>query len=135
MSTLLCPLSFNFIICCPFYSLMKPPKFGNCGLQGSQKRCALTLTDLKLAFQEAGAQTTKLKELKEKLDGLVSAEVECEDVFDHVYEIPGTSECIVYYLAGFMCRKLLRNTVCLVCRGGLVEESEVHKQPEGALVL
>ncbi|KAH9374788.1 hypothetical protein HPB48_000452 [Haemaphysalis longicornis] len=111
-----------------FYSLMKPPKFGNCELQGSQERCALTLTDLKLAFQEASAQRTKLQELKQKLHGLVSAEVECEDV-------PGTSDCIVYYLAGFMRRKLLRNMVCLVCQEGLVEETEVHKQPEGALVL
>lgn len=117
------------------YSLMKPPKFGNCEVQGSQERCALTLTDLKLAFQEAGAEKTKLQELKQKLDGLVSAEVECDDVFDHVYEVPGTSDCIIYYLAGFMCRKLLRNTVCLICRESLVEESEVHKQPEGALVL
>lgn len=34
-----------------------------------------------------------------------------------------------------MCRKLLRNTVCLICRESLVEESEVCKKPEGALVL
>ncbi|KAH9366717.1 hypothetical protein HPB48_012044 [Haemaphysalis longicornis] len=112
---------------------MKPPKFGNCELQGSLECCALTLTDLKLAFQEAGAQTTKLQELKQELDGLVSAEVECKDVFDHVYEVP--SDCFIYCLEGFMCRKLLRNMFCLVCREGLVEESEVHKQPEGALVL
>lgn len=53
----------------------------------ARKHYALTLIDLKFVFHEAAAQKTKLQELKQKLDGLVSAEVKCDDVFNHVYKV------------------------------------------------
>lgn len=91
----------------------------------ARKHYALTLIDLKFVFHEAAAQKTKLQELKQKLDGLVSAEVKCDDVFNHVYKVRGTSYCILYYRAGFLGRKLLRNTFCLICRKALLKKAKL----------
>lgn len=66
------------------YSLIKQPIFGNSDV--CKRKCPSMSDTLALtsAFQDDSAQTTKLEELKRKLDGLVNAEVECEDVFDPV---------------------------------------------------
>lgn len=100
----------------------------------SQNRRVLTLTDMKEAFQDSSKQQTQLQNLKQKLDGLVATEVECETVFDHEYTSPETVHCIIYYLAGFMCQKLLKCTTCPTCRGSLIEETALHAQPESILV-
>lgn len=116
------------------YSLIKPPKFGNCEVVASESPPVLTLSDLKLVFTEDDKAETLLQQLKNKLDGLVSADIECEEVFDHAYGMPEAVDCIIYYLCGFVCRKLLKNTTCLKCRESLVEETQVHQQVESALV-
>lgn len=116
------------------YSLIKPPKFGNCEVEPAQSTHVLTLTDLKLAFQERASEETKLQMLKQKLDGLVVAEVECSEAFANVCTVPEAADCIIYYLAGFMCRKLLKCSTCSTCRHSLIEEWEIHSQPESSLV-
>lgn len=90
-------------------SLIKPPKFGNCEVVASESPPVLTLSDLKLVFTEDDKAETLLQQLKNKLDGLVSADIECEEVFDHAYGMPEAVDCIIYYLCGFVCRKLLKN--------------------------
>lgn len=93
------------------YSLIKPPKFGNCEVQNANEPQFLALSDFTSAFQVDCEQETKLEELKRKLDGLVDADVECEEAFAHVFTSATVEDCIVYYVTGYLCRKLLRHTV------------------------
>lgn len=72
--------------------------------------------------------------LKEKLDGLVAAVVEIGKVIDHVCEIPGTVDCIIYYLAGFTCRKLLKIINCSTFQENRVESTPVNFLPQSVLV-
>ncbi|KAH8025728.1 hypothetical protein HPB51_010969 [Rhipicephalus microplus] len=71
------------------YSLIKPPKFGNCEVQNANEPQFLALSDFTSAFQVDCEQETKLEELKRKLDGLVDADVECEEAFAHVFTSEG----------------------------------------------
>uniref|UniRef100_A0A0K8RG57 Transposable element n=1 Tax=Ixodes ricinus TaxID=34613 RepID=A0A0K8RG57_IXORI len=116
------------------YSLIKPPKFGNCQVQNVNDSQFLTLSDFTSAFQDVSVHETKLQELKRNLDGLVDAEVECEDVFDHVYPSAHVEDCIVYYITGFLCRKLLKHTTCAACKQGLVSPTSLSEKPEAAFV-
>lgn len=117
------------------YSLVKPPKFGNCKVQddGNEQR-VLSLSDLKSYFSSNQLKDTKLEELKKKLDGLVESEMKCEKVLDHDYTRPEQADCIIYYVTGYLCRKLLKSTSCEECRRGLVLSDSISDRPEAALV-
>ncbi|KAH8039412.1 hypothetical protein HPB51_006922 [Rhipicephalus microplus] len=58
---------------------VKPPKYGNCQLLPSEKRRRVGLRDLTSAFKEDLASQSRLDELKNRLDGLVQDEIECDD--------------------------------------------------------
>lgn len=111
------------------YSLMKPPKYGNCQLKAKEEHY-LTAT-----FLEDKPNQSRLEEFKIKLDGYVEHEIECEAVFENVSMATcSVMDCIVYYVTGLLSRKLLKNTDCLRCRLGLVATQDVTK-PEVALVM
>ncbi|KAH9378421.1 hypothetical protein HPB48_018099 [Haemaphysalis longicornis] len=90
------------------YSFIKPPKFGNCEVEASESPPVLTLSDFKLMFMEGDKAETLLQQLKNKLDGLLSADNKSEDVFDHACGKTEAVDCVIYYLCGFVCRKLLK---------------------------
>ncbi|XP_077502979.1 uncharacterized protein LOC144113650 [Amblyomma americanum] len=114
------------------YSLVKPPKFGNCTVLDKRQAAVVTLADIRAA-QHAG----KLHELKQRLDGLIDDENwECDDVFD--FDDPDTDatvvDCIVYYVTGFVSRKLRNVTTCSVCKGALEGHKGLANVPEADLV-
>ncbi|KAH6945673.1 hypothetical protein HPB50_009587 [Hyalomma asiaticum] len=64
------------------YSLLKPPRFGNCVAPEKGQSAFITLADFREIFKSSSAQRNgKLEELKEKLDGLVSTgKWECDEM-------------------------------------------------------
>ncbi|KAL5239031.1 hypothetical protein ACI65C_006441 [Semiaphis heraclei] len=82
------------------YSLMKPPKSGNCSISEDQKPI-LELSDLKEMIDES-LRSEIVKTLKKKMDTLVEdGEWDCEDIFiEHDYTKSSIFECVVYYLGG-----------------------------------
>ncbi|XP_077553125.1 uncharacterized protein LOC144167840 [Haemaphysalis longicornis] len=89
------------------YTLLKPPKFGNCTVNAEEKRPCITLGDMRLAFQQGEQQTNRLDSLRERLDGLVEeGSWECEDILEHDYRMADTVDCIIYYVTGYLCRKI-----------------------------
>lgn len=115
------------------YSLVKLPEFGNCQVQISEEPRLLSLSDLTSAFQESAPLESRLEGLKQKLDGLVE-EAECENVFSDISSSDNVTDCIIYYVVGFLCRKILKNTTCQQCRNGLAATSNAASKPEAALV-
>lgn len=51
------------------YSLLKPPRFGNCEV--IEEKPALDLSEFRKIFQKADNDPSHLEQLKAKLDGLV----------------------------------------------------------------
>lgn len=116
------------------YSLIKPPKFGNCQTELGQEAPCLTLSDLTSAFKDDLQEETKLQQLRRRLDGYIGEELEWEEVFDHSYASCEVVDCIIYYVTGYMCRKLLKSTECHVCKRGLAVPFSHSQKPEAALV-
>lgn len=86
-----------------------------------------------LAFKE-GPYEPRINELKAKLDGLVESEKECEDFLYNEPDSASVTDCVVYYVTGFLCRKLLKCTECLACKTGLTASANMTR-PEAALVI
>lgn len=103
------------------YSLLKPPKFGNCEVQENETSL-LDFAAFKDVFQGKTMDTYKehLDELRRKMDGLIETEEwECEDVLCTDDTIPEVADCIVYYVTGFLSRKVKTMFSCSVCRDSL----------------
>ncbi|KAH8032437.1 hypothetical protein HPB51_025206 [Rhipicephalus microplus] len=116
------------------YSLLKPPKFGNCQTELGQEAPCLTLAELTSAFKDESPGKSKLQELRKRLDGYVSEEPEWEAIYDHSYALDKVVDCIVYYVTRFVCRKLLNSTTCETCKLGLARPVAHSQIPEAALV-
>ncbi|XP_077535872.1 uncharacterized protein LOC144148165 [Haemaphysalis longicornis] len=118
------------------YSLLKPPQFGNCTAAESSQSAFVTLADIRGIYKSSAAERPKkLEELRNKLDGLISqGNWECEDVFDHDYCDANVVDCIIYYVTGFVSRKLANKTSCVVCKEALKGHRGFSKAAEAELV-
>lgn len=84
------------------YTLLKPPKFGNCTVSAKEQRPCITLGEVRLAFQQDEQQTHRLDSLRERLDGLIEeGSWECEGVLEHDYRKADTVDCIIYNVTGY----------------------------------
>jgi len=110
------------------YSVLKPPKTGNCQILDSTTP-KITLTYLKELFKSNQSERQqKIEKLKEKIDNIIDEDDECDPLDtavvsimpDHNYcEIQKATakECVIYYIiCGFMgCQIVLKKTTCLNC--------------------
>ncbi|KAH7950304.1 hypothetical protein HPB49_022122 [Dermacentor silvarum] len=100
------------------YTLLKPPKFGNCRVVEGEKPL-LDISDFRALINQTTVKASSVdfvEEVKLKLDSLICVEDwECDDVIGQTKGRAGTEveDCIVYYLAGFMTRKMNNSTRCL----------------------
>lgn len=108
------------------YSILKPPKTGNCKIL-EKNTPKITLNDIKSIFvNDKVDKEDKLLKLQERLDLIVKeGKWEAEDVFEsdiHNYCTPNKAEvtdCVIYYISGFVCRHILKHTNCDVCINAL----------------
>uniref|UniRef100_A0A2S2NYW9 Transposable element P transposase n=1 Tax=Schizaphis graminum TaxID=13262 RepID=A0A2S2NYW9_SCHGA len=108
------------------YSILKPPKTGNCKIL-EKNTPKITLNDIKSIFvNDKVDKEDKLLKLQERLDLIVKeGKWETEDVFEsdiHNYCTPNKAEvtdCVIYYISGFVCRYILKHTNCDVCINAL----------------
>ncbi|XP_072145361.1 uncharacterized protein [Dermacentor andersoni] len=118
------------------YSLLKPPRFGNCSASEKEQYGVVTLADLKNAYNSsASKELNKLHQLKERLDGLIDeGSWECDEVFEYDNNDASVVECIIYYVTGFVSRKIFNQTSCTTCKKALEGQKGSSKVPEAELV-
>ncbi|KAH7976982.1 hypothetical protein HPB52_022792 [Rhipicephalus sanguineus] len=94
------------------------------------------ISDFREIFKSSSEQRTgKLEELKQKLDGLVSTgKWECDEVLEHDYSNATVVECIVYYVTGFVTRKLSKEASCATCKEAVEGKTGICGAPEADLV-
>lgn len=112
------------------YKLIKPPSFGNCTITEQEQTSLITVNDLKLIWKEDDEPTRKyyINKLKTKLDGLIIREDwDIDNVFsEHDYCGSEVIECVVYYVTGYLCRKLLKLFHnCEICKKSLALPNDV----------
>lgn len=112
------------------YKLIKPPKFGNCSVQESTDKRSISLADINIVFHKEPSHILQhLNELKKKLDTMIeTTDGECDEVFsmDHNYTKSPVVDCIVYYVTGFVCRKLMKRSKCALCKSALIATFETY---------
>ena len=92
------------------YSIIKPPKFGNCTVsEQPSPQLLLSLRDLKTAYgQKSEAKSVKYGcEIRAKLDEILQHDDwEADDVIEnnpeHDYALSSILDCIIYYVTGFL---------------------------------
>jgi len=59
--------------------------------------------------------------LKNKLDRLIeTSEWECDDIIEEDYEMASIIDCIIYYVSGFITKKMLKHISCDTCRTSFI---------------
>lgn len=102
------------------YSILKPPKTGNCKIL-EKNISKITIDDIKSIFVDNNVVKYE-KLLKLQLDSIVQERKwEAEDIFEsdiHNYCTPNkvkVTNCVIYYISGFVCLHILKHTSRTVC--------------------
>ncbi|KAL4088985.1 hypothetical protein QTP88_024063 [Uroleucon formosanum] len=128
-------LSINFLI--------KPPKSDNCTKNFiSENEPAISVNDFKEIINDplnSSIRENKIDQLKAKIDQIIENDIgELEDIVtpklchSSLLESPSFN-CTVYYLSGYIARKLLKKTKCELCIAGL-KNLNSSSSPEAELV-
>lgn len=102
-----CPTFLQLYKVLSIYSIIKPPKFGNCTVsEQSTPQILVSLQELKDIYgpKSEGKFATYRRRVKDKLDEILRQH-DCEadeiiDAHDHDYALPETLDCIIYYVTG-----------------------------------
>lgn len=116
------------------YKIIKPPKFGNCNIDDDINRPFITREEFHEIFNSKNETyiNKHLNLLKKKLDGLIeTSEWECDDIIQEDYEMAPVIDCIIYYVSGFISKKMLKHINCETCRASIQFSSSI---PEAELV-
>lgn len=106
------------------YSILKPPKTGNCTILENSDSPKITISDLNEIFaSKESVREYKIKLLKSRLDSLIKEDRwEVEDVFaEHKYHIVSTRDSITYYICGYLLRQIIKRTTCDICLSAFKE--------------
>lgn len=115
------------------YSVLKPPKYGNFSVSNSDAP-SLSLADLSEIFHDKHNQREdKINKLKNKLDKLIQEGLwEPSDILPNCNYNGECSmrDCIVYYVCGYVTRKLLRFKKCPKCISFFKNNDAYHPAAE-----
>lgn len=116
------------------YSLLKPPKFGNCTVDPSDDaKPLITITEIKQTFNNHN-NPSALDVIKQKMDGLVeNGQWEFSDVFEHDYSLSPVKECLIYYLVGYLSKQILTRSKCNICISAFKSMESFSNIPEAEL--
>lgn len=105
------------------YKLIRPPKFGNTIVTNEEKAPIFNVDDLKSIWGSTNNtyRSLHIQKVKERLDGLIETENWDCQLIRSDQDISGIeiTECIIYYLCGFICRVLRKRFTCQTCLEGL----------------
>jgi hypothetical protein len=121
------------------YNILKPPQFGNCSvLDPDMKKSQLTFEKFKAIFNEE-AGSNQLEKIREKINLLIEkTDTDRENAeFDNNMSFYSydqeTVHCIIYYLTGFICKKIYKNSNCETCRKNLYSTCQQEETNFSAL--
>ncbi|KAH7986066.1 hypothetical protein HPB49_026133 [Dermacentor silvarum] len=112
------------------YSLLKPPKFGNC--EAREEAPVIDFAAFRATFKKNKSDGSNIDMLKAKLDGLIETEEwDCDDIVRHDSSSADVVDAILYYVTGFVSRRMTKFLPCAKCRQSL--SVTTTSRPEAAL--
>lgn len=114
------------ILC--FYSILSPPKYGNCIVEKEAKLPLISFNEIKSLYKKQTKEETKLLiDIKSKLNDVIkNDDWDIYNISEHDYSTPATFDCIIYYITGRVCQQLLKFTKCSLCRKALIINSATY---------
>ncbi|XP_051163849.1 uncharacterized protein LOC127283184 [Leptopilina boulardi] len=113
-----------------FYSILKPPKTGNCSLPETSNKPLMKMSELKEIFKNNNNRTRQdfIKEIKEKLNIVIQKEdsdfSDFVNTTDHDYDLPYVVDCLMYFVAGNVAKKFWDFHKCELCRSEFIFSNE-----------
>ncbi|KAJ3656494.1 hypothetical protein Zmor_015567 [Zophobas morio] len=112
------------------YKLLKPPKFGNCTQmqENSNANNSLSFNDFKNVFEtnpECGKN--HVEKIKMKIEYILDTDSPINEIDEQLFEDVTTTEIVdnsIYYLAGFVAKKLYNTSKCNICREQLYNKED-----------
>lgn len=102
------------------YSTIAPPAAGNCTVRKEEKRPLISLQELKSIFSKP--EETALIKIKNALQLCINdADWDFEEVIEHDYALPDVTDCVLYYLTGYISTTILKRMNCDVCKNAIMK--------------
>lgn len=112
-----------------FYSILKPPRRGNCSLTNDPIEPLISMTRLKEIYKsrESNEKMSFIEEIKNKLNVVISQDdndfTDFMIAVDHDYDLPYVTQCLMYFVTGNICKEF-SFTKCDICRPAFVNMEE-----------
>ncbi|KAJ3640483.1 hypothetical protein Zmor_003777 [Zophobas morio] len=86
------------------YSLLKPPKYGNCSVTEDKAPITLlTLEDIRTAYQDKHQEPRTIDHLKTRLNGLIhETDWEIDEILEIDTSFAEIKNCVIYYVTGYL---------------------------------
>ncbi|KAH6948621.1 hypothetical protein HPB50_025400 [Hyalomma asiaticum] len=111
------------------YNVLKPPKFGNC--EAREEAPAIDFAAFKAAFKNKKPDESSLDMLKAKLDWLIETEAwDCDDIVTTDCSSVEVVDAILYYVTGFVSRRMTKLLPCVKCRQSLSVATPSRQEAE-----
>ena len=86
-----------------FYSILKPPKTGNCKVLDDTPTALIPMSELKRIYK-TNKKESFVKKIEEKLNVVIEKEdsdfMDFTNATDHDYNLPYVVDCLMYYITG-----------------------------------
>lgn len=112
------------------YKLIKPPVRGNCSLDTNSHTDNLNMKHFKIIFTSKLRGSDNIKLIRDNLSEIVNDQ-QNNELYETALEnnmdenvSTNISDCVLYYVVGFLCKKLSRNTTCERCKTSLKVDDE-----------
>ncbi|XP_043269761.1 uncharacterized protein [Venturia canescens] len=116
------PTFLNIYKILSLYSILKPPKTGNCSITKENPTLPLvTLADLQSIYHNSDTSVNISNLIKEKLQRIVQHEEwDFETVSEHDYSVPEVASCVMYCLTADLSKQICNTVKCLKCKDALL---------------
>lgn len=103
------------------YSILKPPTTGNCTVvDDTPNEPLITITTIKEIYSNP-EKTHLLSFVKEKLNYAIEhTNWDFEDFVEHDYSLPEITDCVIYYVTGYLIKQLMKSVHCDSCKAAFI---------------
>lgn len=129
-----CPTFLQVYKLLSVYSIIKPPKSGNCTILDSTTT-KLTIKDIKDVFSknDTSERQSKIDNLKKRLDTLVAQDIEVKMYFKPIFLVIMTilnriQNHVLYYICGYVTRYVNIHIKCNNCQIAVLGKAKKLKK-------
>jgi len=119
------------------YSVLKPPKTGNCTVGDNEPKKSLISLKSTKDICKNPEKKSLLETVREKLDFAIEQDDwTVDDVLetsDHNYFLAPIVDYIIYYKTGYLCKQMFCHLKCSICRSAIIQ-TNYSSQPVARLV-